>query len=73
PRNARRARTAPQQPRVSGSGEQRDALRACRAPGCILFFVQSGPARQWCSSGCGNRVRVARHANRAKITVDDSG
>ncbi|MFG2408617.1 CGNR zinc finger domain-containing protein [Streptomyces brevispora] len=55
------------------SGEQRDALRACRAPGCILFFVQSGPARQWCSSGCGNRVRVARHANRAKITVDDSG
>ncbi|MEU8629990.1 CGNR zinc finger domain-containing protein [Streptomyces sp. NPDC048669] len=51
----------------------RDALRACRAPGCILFFVQSGPARQWCSSGCGNRVRVARYASRRKSAVDDRG
>ncbi|UTT51065.1 MULTISPECIES: CGNR zinc finger domain-containing protein [Rhodococcus] len=37
-------------------------VRACPAPGCILFFVKSHPRREWCSPVCGNRARVARHA-----------
>ncbi|HEX5403430.1 MAG TPA: CGNR zinc finger domain-containing protein [Pseudonocardiaceae bacterium] len=36
-------------------------LRACYAPGCVLYFVRDHPRRQWCSAGCGNRARVARH------------
>jgi predicted RNA-binding Zn ribbon-like protein len=46
------------------SGEQRGALRACHAPGCILFFVRDHPRREWCSAQCGNRARVARHSRR---------
>jgi predicted RNA-binding Zn ribbon-like protein len=36
-------------------------LRRCRAPGCILFFLQHDSRQQWCSPSCGNRARVARH------------
>lgn len=37
-------------------------VRDCAAPGCVLLFLPSHPARRWCSSRtCGNRVRVARH------------
>jgi predicted RNA-binding Zn ribbon-like protein len=43
------------------TSEQRDELRACYAPGCVLYFVRDHPRRQWCSAGCGNRARVARH------------
>ena len=39
-------------------------LRACFAPGCVLYFVQDHPRRQWCSNACGNRVRAARHYER---------
>jgi predicted RNA-binding Zn ribbon-like protein len=39
-------------------------LRACLAPGCVLFFVKQHPRREWCSAGCGNRARVARHYRR---------
>ncbi|HEY6501223.1 MAG TPA: CGNR zinc finger domain-containing protein [Streptosporangiaceae bacterium] len=39
-------------------------LRACRGPGCVLYFVQQHPRREWCSAGCGNRARVARHYHR---------
>lgn len=39
-------------------------LRACRAPGCVLYFVHDHPRREWCSSACGNRARVARHYER---------
>ena len=46
------------------SGQQRSLLRACRAPGCILFFVQNHARREWCSAECGNRARVARHSRR---------
>lgn len=42
-------------------GEARSALRACLAPGCVLYFVKQHPRREWCSPGCGNRARVARH------------
>ncbi len=39
-------------------------LKACNAPGCVLFFVQHHPRREWCSTACGNRARAARHYRR---------
>ncbi|WP_136707395.1 ABATE domain-containing protein [Agromyces sp. H66] len=36
-------------------------LRACLAPGCVLYFIKDHPRREWCSNGCGNRARAARH------------
>lgn len=41
--------------------EDADALRACHAPGCVLYFVKTHPRREWCSIACGNRARAARH------------
>jgi predicted RNA-binding Zn ribbon-like protein len=35
--------------------------RACTAPGCVFFFDHARSRRQWCSTGCGNRARAARH------------
>ena len=46
------------------AGPDRLLLRACRAPGCVLYFVRNHPRREWCSDGCGNRARVARHYHR---------
>lgn len=46
------------------TGEQAPRLRACLAPGCVLYFVKQHPRREWCSAGCGNRARVARHYRR---------
>lgn len=43
-------------------------LRACLAPGCVLYFVKDHPRRAWCSTGCGNRVRAARHYARRRTT-----
>jgi predicted RNA-binding Zn ribbon-like protein len=40
------------------------ALRACHAPGCVLYFVKDHPRREWCSNTCGNRARAARHYRR---------
>jgi predicted RNA-binding Zn ribbon-like protein len=40
---------------------KRPPLRACQAPGCVLYFVGSHPNREWCSTACGNRARAARH------------
>ncbi|MER6995715.1 ABATE domain-containing protein [Streptomyces sp. NPDC000410] len=48
------------------AGEQGDRIRACAAPGCILYFVKSHARREWCTAGCGNRVRVARHSRRVR-------
>ena len=36
-------------------------LRACHAPGCVLYFIKDHPRREWCSTACGNRARAARH------------
>ena len=44
----------------------RGQLRACGAPGCVLVFQTDHPRRRWCSGGCGNRVRQARHYVRAR-------
>lgn len=41
-------------------------LKACGGPGCVLYFVRDHPRREWCSAGCGNRARVARHYRRNK-------
>jgi predicted RNA-binding Zn ribbon-like protein len=46
------------------AGPQAQDLRACEAPGCVLYFVKAHPRREWCSAGCGNRARVARHYRR---------
>jgi predicted RNA-binding Zn ribbon-like protein len=42
-------------------GPGASALRACAAPGCMLFYRKDHPRRAWCSPGCSNRVRAARH------------
>jgi predicted RNA-binding Zn ribbon-like protein len=41
-------------------------LRACHAPGCVLYFVKNHPRREWCSDACGNRARAARHYERVR-------
>lgn len=39
-------------------------LRACGAPGCVLYLVRDHPRKEWCSVACGNRARAARHYQR---------
>ncbi|MEE1827467.1 ABATE domain-containing protein [Streptomyces sp. BE20] len=46
------------------TGDRRGSVKACPAPGCILFFLQQHARRAWCSTSCGTRVRVARHSRR---------
>jgi predicted RNA-binding Zn ribbon-like protein len=46
------------------AGPDRTELRACHAPGCVLYFLRTHPRREWCSPACGNRARVARHYQR---------
>jgi predicted RNA-binding Zn ribbon-like protein len=48
------------------SGPGAGQLRACYAPGCVLYFMASHPRRAWCSVACGNRARAARHYQRAR-------
>jgi predicted RNA-binding Zn ribbon-like protein len=43
------------------SGSAAASLRACNAPGCVLYFAKTHPRREWCSLACGNRARAARH------------
>lgn len=43
------------------AGPDRQRLRVCHAPGCVLFYVKDHPRREWCSTACGNRARAARH------------
>ncbi|GHC87630.1 hypothetical protein GCM10007079_31940 [Nocardiopsis terrae] len=54
------------------TGPQLEQLRACPAPGCVLFYLRTHPRREWCSKGCGNRVRVARHSRRQQDGADRS-
>jgi len=48
------------------AGVDHDHLAVCRAPSCGMLFVRASPRQRWCSSSCGNRARVARHAARAR-------
>ncbi|OHV32476.1 hypothetical protein BCD49_30100 [Pseudofrankia sp. EUN1h] len=41
-------------------------VRACHGPGCVLYFVHGVPRREYCSAGCGNRARAARHYARVR-------
>ncbi|GAA4709610.1 CGNR zinc finger domain-containing protein [Pseudonocardia yuanmonensis] len=50
------------------TGPEAAQLRACLAPGCVLYFVRHHPRREWCSASCGNRARVARHYRRNRGT-----
>jgi predicted RNA-binding Zn ribbon-like protein len=50
------------------AGGRHPQLRACLAPGCVLYFAKDHNRREWCSSGCGNRARAARHYQRRKAT-----
>ncbi|GAA1282555.1 hypothetical protein Psi02_31780 [Planotetraspora silvatica] len=43
------------------AGPPRLEVCACQGPGCVLHFVRDTPRREWCSPGCGNRARAARH------------
>jgi predicted RNA-binding Zn ribbon-like protein len=55
-------------PLLAGDHEE-GSLRACLAPGCVLYFVQDHPRREWCSPACGNRARVARHYERTRMAA----
>jgi len=37
------------------------SVGACGGPGCVPYFTKKDPRRAYCSAGCGNRARVARH------------
>lgn len=50
------------------TGQASPRLRACQAPGCVLYFVKDHPRREWCSTTCGNRARAARHYHRHRPT-----
>jgi len=45
---------------------ERANLRRCQGPGCVLYFLRDSPRREWCSTACGTRARVARHYWRHK-------
>jgi predicted RNA-binding Zn ribbon-like protein len=53
-------------------GAEAARLRACNAPGCVLYFIKTHPRREWCSVACGNRVRAARHYRRARDHKGDA-
>ncbi|MEV4219205.1 ABATE domain-containing protein [Nonomuraea sp. NPDC049725] len=55
------------------AGPQRHELRACQAPGCVLYFLRESARREWCSAGCGNRARAARHYAKVRGTKKPSG
>jgi predicted RNA-binding Zn ribbon-like protein len=46
--------------------EQELGVGACGGPSCVLYFTKKDPRRAYCSAGCGNRARVARHYRRHK-------
>lgn len=51
---------------------QWELLRPCVAPGCAYYFVKDNLRREWCSAVCGNRARVARHAQRRRFVQTKS-
>ncbi|GIH89534.1 CGNR zinc finger domain-containing protein [Planobispora siamensis] len=48
------------------AGPERERLRTCPAPRCVLYFVKEHARQEWCSVGCGNRARAARHYRQHK-------
>lgn len=48
-------------------GTEGKKLRACQGPGCVHLLFLRTRQQLWCSpTGCGNRVRVARHWRKVK-------
>ena len=47
-------------------------LRACLAPGCVLYFVKDHPRRAWCSTACGNRGSGPRALRAAPLARGQS-
>jgi predicted RNA-binding Zn ribbon-like protein len=47
---------------------ERARLHVCEAHGCRRVYLSASARRRWCSDACGNRVRVARHAARRRLT-----
>ena len=55
-------------------GPQAEKLRKCQAPDCDHFLVSRMRGQLWCSpTGCGNRVRVARHYQRVRRQAHRDG
>jgi predicted RNA-binding Zn ribbon-like protein len=49
------------------TGPDAARLHRCAAEDCSMLFVATNSKRQWCTAaGCGNRQRVARHADRVR-------
>jgi predicted RNA-binding Zn ribbon-like protein len=48
------------------STDERERLSVCRAPSCGMLFIRDRPRQTWCTTACGNRARVARHAARVR-------
>lgn len=48
------------------TGGDRERLEVCRAPSCGMLFLRRGAAQKWCCERCGNRSRVAGHAQRRR-------
>jgi predicted RNA-binding Zn ribbon-like protein len=49
--------------------EQRELVRFCAAPSCGMYYLASRTDQRWCSTACGTRARVARHAQRHRATT----
>jgi predicted RNA-binding Zn ribbon-like protein len=54
-------------------GHEPSELRACHAPGCVLYFAKTHPRREWCSVACGNRTRAARHYRTVRAARAERG
>lgn len=42
-------------------------LHKCDGPRCVLYYTKGHSRQHWCSSTCGNRARVARHAEKVAL------
>jgi predicted RNA-binding Zn ribbon-like protein len=51
---------------LADRGESRLCL--CGAPSCGMLYLREHPQQVWCSTACGNRARVARHAARQRAS-----
>ena len=48
------------------TGDRRALIRQCEAHSCSRVFLTEHARRRWCCTGCGDRVRAARHYRRVR-------
>lgn len=48
-------------------GTDRARLKLCPAPSCGQIYLRDRSNQRWCSDGCGNRARGARHHQRTRL------